>query len=77
MSNPLADLRKLVAPAASRRTGTVTALAGGWATVAWASGGTGQALCGLTVAIGDRVMVVGGKVEARLPNVTARTVIIK
>jgi len=77
MSNPLASLRELIAPAARRRTGTVTAYANGWATVAWTAGGTGQVLCGIPVASGDTVLVVGESVTARLPSVVSRTVIIK
>jgi hypothetical protein len=76
MSNPLVALRKLVAPASSRRTGTVQALAGGWATIAWAGGGTGQVLCGLSVSAGDRVLVIGDAVAAKLPAEATKIVTI-
>ncbi len=77
MSNPLVALRRLVAPAARRRSGTVAALAGGWATVRWLAGGEGQVLCGLPVTVGDRVLVVGDTVTARLPAEPTTTVTIK
>ena len=77
MSNALATLRRLVAPAASRRTGTVTALASGFATIAWSGGGTGQVLCGLSVSVGDRVLVVGEGVAARLPAEQTTVITIK
>ena len=77
MSNALTVLREAIAPAKRRRTGTVTSYANGWATVAWTAGGTGQVLCGISVAAGDTVLVVGESVTARLPAVVSRTVTIK
>jgi len=77
MSNPLSDLRRLVAPGVARRSGVVTALSGGFATVTWANGGTGQVLCGVSVAVGDRVLVVGDSVSVKLSATTDRAVKIK
>jgi len=74
MSNPLVTLRQLVAPASKRRSGIVRSISAGRAMIEWSTGGTGQVLCGVAAAVGDRVLVVGDAVAAKLTAETTKTV---
>lgn len=72
--NPLVELRRLVAPAARQRRGVVTAVAAGRAEVDFIGGGTASVTCGIAVARGDTVLVVGGQVTARVAVEATKTV---
>ena len=90
MSNALAALRRVVAPSARRRAATVVRiLAGGRVELevavdtAATSGTDGATVsrpvvyCGVTVSVGDRVLVDGDRVVSRLARETERMVRIK
>jgi len=90
LSNALAQLRRVVAPAPRRRAATIARiLAGGrveLAVTADTSGATATAgataarpvvYCGVTVSVGDRVLVEGDQVVSRLAREAERTVRIR
>ncbi|EFL53118.1 conserved hypothetical protein [Solidesulfovibrio fructosivorans JJ]] len=90
MSNALAQLRRVVAPAPRRRAATIVRiLAGGRVELAVAADTSGTAstagataarpevYCGVTVSVGDRVLVEGDRVISRLAREAGRAVRIK